>query len=66
MVPINNVIAFSGDYTLAVEKIFGHLEIAKHSVARALAGCVSRRIFAKNDACNIAKMWFYTKRIYKL
>jgi predicted TIM-barrel fold metal-dependent hydrolase len=40
MVPRNKVLGFGGDYAV-VEKVYGHLELARDNIARALAGKVA-------------------------
>jgi len=59
MVPLNNVIAFGADYRIAVEKVYGHLVLAKESVARALAKRVDRGEMDVAEAARIARLWFY-------
>jgi hypothetical protein len=59
MVPLNNIIAFGADYRIAVEKVYGHLAMAKESVARALAKRVDRGEMDVAAAVRIAQLWFY-------
>ena len=59
MVPINNVIAFGADYAIAVEKVYGHLVMAKEVVARALARRVDRGQMDVEEATRIGELWFY-------
>jgi len=59
MVPLNNIIAFGADYRIAVEKVYGHLVMAKESVARALAKRVDRGQMDVAEAAAIARLWFY-------
>jgi len=68
MVPLNNVIAFGADYAIAVEKVYGHLVMAKECVARALAKRIDQGRLDLDEALRIARMWFYEnpKRIYRL
>lgn len=68
MVPLNKIIAFGGDYRVAVQKVYGHLTMAREAVAAALARRVEARDFDVAEALRIAKMWFYDNpvRIYGL
>jgi predicted TIM-barrel fold metal-dependent hydrolase len=68
MVPLNKVIAFGGDYRVAVHKVWGHLVMARECVATALANQIEDRRFDRQEALRIARMWFYENpvHIYKL
>jgi len=69
VVPINKIIAFGGDYRgVALEKVWGHLVMAKENIACALAKLVLDGRMRRDEAVDIAKMWFYENpvRIYKL
>jgi hypothetical protein len=59
MVPLNNLIAFGADYRIAVEKVYGHLIMAKECAARALARRVDRGEMDVAEAARVARMWFY-------
>lgn len=68
LVPVNKVIAFGGDYRVAVQKVYGHLVMAREAMAAALARRVAAGDFDLVEALRIAKMWFYDNptRIYGL
>ena len=68
LVPINNVIAFGGDYNLPVEKVYGHLKMTKEVIARVLAKRIGRGQMDLTEALGIAAMWFHDNavRIYGL
>lgn len=68
LVPVNKIIGFGGDYNVPVEKVYGHLVMAKEDVARVLADRVSRGRMSRDDALEIARMWFYDnpKELYGL
>ncbi len=68
MVPLNRIIAFGADYNLPVEKVYGHLKMAKEVVARVLAKRVQRGEMDLSQARRIAGMWFYDNvvGIYRL
>jgi len=68
LVPINKIIAFGGDYSLPVEKVYGHLVMARENIAKVLGSRVEENLLTENDAVEIAKKWFYDnpKELYKL
>ena len=68
MVPVNKVTAFGGDYRVAVQKVYGHLVMAREAVAAALSRRVEAGDFDMAEALRIARMWFYDNpaRIYGL
>jgi len=68
MVPMNNVIMFGADYSIAVEKIYGHLLMAKEAVSKALGKRIDSGQMDQEEAVRIAKLWFYDNavRIYNL
>lgn len=68
MVPVNKVIAFGGDYRAAVQKVYGHLVLAREAVAAALARRVDADDFDMAEATRIARMWFHDNpaRVYGL
>lgn len=68
LVPLNKVIAFGGDYRVAVQEVYGHLVLAREAVAMALARRVEAGDFERQEALRIARMWFYDNpvRIYAL
>lgn len=66
LVPLNKVIAFGGDYRVAVQKVWGHLVMARECVATALGNRVEAGSLDRDEALRIARMWFYDNpaRIY--
>jgi len=66
-VPVTRIFAFGGD-DLAVEMIYGHLELARANVATVLAEKVRRGRFSESDAQRIAALLFNDnpRRWYKL
>jgi len=68
MIPMNNIIAFGGDYGFAVEKVYGHLKMAREVVARVLSKRISGGEMDFAEALRIAGMWFYDNpvKIYNL
>jgi len=68
MVPVSKIIAFGGDYRASVQKVYGHLVLAREAVAAALARRVDAGDFDTEEALRIARMWFYDNpaRVYSL
>jgi predicted TIM-barrel fold metal-dependent hydrolase len=53
MVPTNKIIGFGGDY-IVVEKVFGHLTIARQTIARVLCARVRRGLLTMDRAFDLA------------
>jgi len=68
LVPLNKIIAFGADYRCVVQQVWGHLVMARETVARALARRVAEGDFSEERAAEIAKMWFHDNpaRIYRV
>ena len=68
MIPLNRLIVFGADYNLPVEKVYGHLKMAKQVVARVLAKRIRRGDMDLPEAVRIAGMWFHDNAvsIYRL
>ena len=68
LVPVNKITAFGGDYCVAVQKVYGHLVMAREVVASALGRRIEAGDLDRVEAMRIARMWFYDNpaRIYKL
>lgn len=66
-VPVTKIFAFGGDYAV-VEKVPGHLDLARADVATVLAEKIERGRFTESDALHIARLLFNEnpKRWYKL
>ena len=66
-VPLNKISAFGGDYAF-VDAVYGHLQLAKENVARALSIKITEGLYNISKAKETAKMFFYTnpKTIYRL
>ena len=65
---MNKIIAFGGDYRVAVQKVYGHLVLAREVVAAALADRIEAGDFDRARALHLARLWFHDnrKRIYGL
>jgi len=68
LVPVNKIIAFGGDYNIPVEKVYGHLVMAREDAARVLGRRIEDGLLTENEALEIAKKWFYDnpKELYQL
>jgi len=68
LVPMNKIIGFGGDYGKPVEKVYGHLMMAREDTARVLGGRVKRGLMTEDEALGIARKWFYQnpKQLYGL
>ena len=68
MVPMNKVIGFGGDYNIPVEKVFGHITIAREDIARVLAARIERGQMSEEQAIGLAQKWLWdnAKSLYKL
>ena len=68
LIPVNRLILFGGDYNLPVEKVYGHLIMAKEIAARVLAKRIRRAEMDRAEALRIANLWFHDNAasIYRL
>ncbi len=68
VVPMNKIIAFGGDYALPVEKVYGHLVMAREDIARVLAGRIERGQMTEDQALTLARKWLFDnpKDLYRL
>ena len=58
-VPVNKVLAFGGDYNRPVEKVVGHLHMARENFARVFARRIGREEMSFDEAMEILRMWFW-------
>ena len=68
LVPMNKIIGFGGDYGRPVEKVYGHLVMARENLATVLGGRVDRGLMAEEEAIVIARKWLWDnpKELYNL
>ncbi len=68
MVPMNKVIGFGGDYNIPVEKVYGHLTMAREDIARVLAARIERGLMTEEQAVGLARKWLWEnpKELYRL
>ncbi|HOJ33182.1 MAG TPA: amidohydrolase family protein [Candidatus Hydrogenedentes bacterium] len=68
LIPVNKVIGFGGDYGLPVEKVYGHLVMARQDFARVFARRIADGDLTENQALAILKNWLWDnpKELYDL
>jgi uncharacterized protein len=68
MVPMNKIFAFGADYVLFIEKVYGHLHMARENTALVLGDRVDRNLMDLSEAQQILRGWFYDnpKAFYRL
>jgi len=68
LVPTNKVIGFGGDYALPVEKVYGHLVMAREDIASVLAGRIERGQMTEDQAYALARRWLWDnpRELYQL
>ena len=72
LLPSSKIIAFGGDYGsvhgVPVEKVYGHLVMARQVIARVLARRIEEGRMAAAQAVDLARQWFWDnpRRLYRL
>ncbi|MCC6445161.1 MAG: amidohydrolase family protein [Armatimonadetes bacterium] len=68
LIPMNKLLAFGGDYGLPVEKVYGHLVMAREDIARVLALRIAEGQMTETQALSLAHQWFWEnpKELYRL
>jgi len=68
MVPMNKIIGFGGDYNRPVEKVYGHLMMAREDIAAVLGRRVDKGMMDHGEAVSIAHKWLWDnpRELYKL
>jgi predicted TIM-barrel fold metal-dependent hydrolase len=68
LVPMNKLLAFGGDYGTPVEKVYGHLTMAREDVAKVLARRIEEGQMTEGQALALARKWFWEnpKELYRL
>ena len=56
---MNKIIGFGGDYALPVEKVYGHLVMAREDIARVLAGRIERGQMTEDQGLTLARKWLF-------
>ncbi|MFH1615720.1 MAG: hypothetical protein ABIG61_11640 [Planctomycetota bacterium] len=57
-VPVNKVLAFGGDYSRPVEKVVGHLHMAREDFASVFGKRIDQGLIGFEQACRILRLWF--------
>jgi predicted TIM-barrel fold metal-dependent hydrolase len=58
-VPVNKILGFGGDYGRPIEKIVGHLHMARENFARVFGARIDRGLMSEDDARSILRLWFW-------
>ena len=68
MVPINKIFAFGADYIMFIEKVYGHLLMARENISIVLGDRVDRNLIDMSEAEAILRAWFYEnpKKFYQI
>ena len=68
LIPMNKLLAFGGDYGLPVEKVYGHLVMAREDIARVLGRRIEDGDMTESQALVLAKKWFWDNptELYRL
>lgn len=68
LVPVNKILGFGGDYHAPVEKIYGHLAIARENISAVLANRVLDGRMTVKQAEAVAQRWLWSnpKELYRL
>jgi predicted TIM-barrel fold metal-dependent hydrolase len=59
LLPVNKVLAFGGDYSVGIEKVYGQLTMARENIARPLARRIAEGRLDQEAALQIARRWFF-------
>jgi len=59
MIPLNKVFAFGGDYLRLIEKVYGHLYIARENISIVLGDRVDNQLMDIDTAKATMLKWFY-------
>jgi hypothetical protein len=68
LVPVNKITGFGGDYHRPVEKIYGHLVMAREDIAAVLARRIEDRLITFGEALRLARMFLFDnpRELYRL
>jgi predicted TIM-barrel fold metal-dependent hydrolase len=68
LVPMSKILIFGGDYTTGVEKVYGHLVMAREDIAEVLARRIRRGLISESQALELIRKWFWDnpKDLYSL
>jgi predicted TIM-barrel fold metal-dependent hydrolase len=57
MVPVNKIIGFGSDVRWPVEKVYGHLTLARQTIATVLGRRIDRGMMSRDEALQLASRW---------
>lgn len=68
LIPMNKILGFGGDYSIPVEKVYGHLFMAREVIAEILANRIQNKQFSESEAITLARKWLWDnpKELYRL
>jgi len=68
LVPVNKILAFGGDYGKPVEKVYGHLVMAREDIATVLGRRVDDGLMTEDQTLAVARKWFWDNpvELYRL
>lgn len=68
LLPSNKVIGFGGDYQKPVEKVYGHMVMARECMSRVLCRRIERGEMTETQALDMARQWLWDnpRELYKL
>ncbi len=59
LLPVNKILGFGGDFGLPVEKVVGHLWLARQDFAEVFAARIERGELTEERALEIARLWLW-------
>ena len=68
LIPMNKILAFGGDYGVPVEKVYGHLVMAREDLAEVLARRIENGQLSETRALDLARQWLWEnpRELYRL
>jgi predicted TIM-barrel fold metal-dependent hydrolase len=68
LIPMSKIIAFGGDYGRPVEKVYGHLVMAREDIAEVLARRIEEGQMTETRALDLARQWLWDnpRDLYRL
>ena len=68
LIPMNKILIFGGDYGTPVEKVYGHLVMAREDIAEVLARRIRSGQMSESQALVLIQKWFWEnpKELYGL
>lgn len=63
MVPVTKIIGFGSDTRWPVEKVYGHLSLAREVLATVLGRRLDRELLGRTDALQMARLWLFDNAV---